>query len=115
MDKRNDSMTTSRSFKNATFHLTGWRLLHPIQLPGDLPVHLECHTLILNMIALRLSDAETSMSHFPANFKILLSSVHFVADNATNALASSATVKHTFNDEEEVIVIHNRWTPEEEE
>ena len=35
----------------------------------------------------------------------------FALDNATHALASSATAKPTFNVEEEVVVIHNGWTP----
>ena len=38
-----------------------------------------------------------------------------MADHASHALASSATVKPTFNDEEEVVVIRNGWTPKEEE
>ena len=39
----------------------------------------------------------------------------FVANNATHALASSATVNLTFNYKEEYLVIHSGWTPEEEE
>ena len=35
----------------------------------------------------------------------------FFADNAYHALAFSATAKPTFNFEEEVVVIHNGWTP----
>ena len=46
---------------------------------------------------------------------ILFINAHFVADNASHALASSATAKSTFNVEEEVVVIHNGWTPMEEE
>ena len=34
-----------------------------------------------------------------------------MADNATHALASSATAKPTLSVEEEVIVIRNGWTP----
>ena len=34
-----------------------------------------------------------------------------MADNASHALAFSDTVKSTFNDEEEVVVIRNGWTP----
>ena len=41
-------------------------------------------------------------------------SVHFVADNSTHVLAPTATEKHTFNDEEEDIVICNGWDPEKE-
>ena len=115
VDRRNTSRTTlSRSLKRSTFRLTGRRLLHPIELPCYLPVHLECHTLTPNMIALQLSDADTSILQRPAHFHIPLTSVHLVADNAARALASSATGKLTFNDEEEDIVICNGWTPEEE-
>ena len=39
---------------------------------------------------------------------------HFVVDNATHALASSATARPTFNVEEEDVVIRNGWTPKEE-
>ena len=38
-----------------------------------------------------------------------------MVDNATHALASSATAKPTFNVEEEDVVIRNGWTPKEEE
>ena len=115
MDKRNASRTTSsRSLKNATFHLTGCRFLHPTKLPGDLPVTLKCHILTLNMIELLLSDAviDTSMPQCHVHFKVLLTSVHFVAVNVTHALASSVTVRLTFNDDD--VVIRNGWTPEEE-
>ena len=37
-----------------------------------------------------------------------------MVDNATHALASSATAKPTFNVEEEDVVIRNGWTPKEE-
>ena len=37
-----------------------------------------------------------------------------MADNATHALASSATAKPTFNVEDEDVVIRNGWTPKEE-
>ena len=113
MDKRNASkITSSRSLQSATFLLTGWRLSHPTELPGDLPVPLECHTLTLNMIELQLSDAvtDTSMLQCSAQLRILLINAHFVADNASHALASLATVKPTFNVEEEVVVIRNGWT-----
>ena len=82
--------------------------MHLTELPGDLPMPLECHTLTLNMIALQLSDSRIA----PTHFRIPLTSVHFEADNATHALASSTTAKLKFNDEDEVIC--NGWTPEEE-
>ena len=50
-----------------------------------------------------------------AQFRILIINAHFVVDNATHALASSATAKPTFNVEEEDVVIRNGWTPNEEE
>ena len=74
MDKRNASrITSSRSLKSATFHFTGWRLSHPTELPGDLPVPLECHALTLNTIEQQLSDAvaDTSLLHCSAKFRIL--------------------------------------------
>ena len=110
MDKRNASrITSSRSLKGATFLLAGWRLSHPKELPGDLPVLLECHTLTMNTIVLQLSDI--SMLQCSAQFRILIINAHFIVDNATHALASSATAKPTFNVEEEVVVIRNGWTP----
>ena len=114
MDKTNASrITSSRSLKNATFILAGWILSHPTELPGDLPVPLECHTLTLNTIELQHSDAvaDTSMLQCSAQFRILFINANFVADNASHALASSATVKLTFYVEEEVVVIRNGWTP----
>ena len=108
-------ITSSRSLRSATFHLTGWRLLHQAELPGDLPVPLECHALTLDAIELQLSVADTSMLHCSAQFRILLINAHFVADNASHALASSATVMPTFNVEELFVVIRNGWTPKEEE
>ena len=60
---------------------------------------------------LQLSDADPSMLQCTADFKIPFINAHFVADNASHALASSATVKPTFNDEEKVVVIRNGWTP----
>ena len=71
----------------------------------------------LNTIVLQLSDTivDTSLPERPAIFQILLTSVHFVADNASHELASTATVRSTFNDEEEDAVIRNGWTPEEKE
>ena len=100
MDKRNTSrITSSRSLKSATFFLADWRLLHPKELPGDLHVPLECHTLTMNMIVLQLSDAvaDISMLQCSAQFWILIINAHFVANNATHVLVSSATVKPTFN------------------
>ena len=112
MDKRNASrITSSRSLKGATFLLAGWRLSHPKELPGDLPVLLECHTLTMNTTVLQLSDADISMLQCSAQFRILIINAHFVVDNATHTLASSATAKPTFNIEEEVVVIRNGWTP----
>ena len=112
VDRRNASrITSSRSSKSATFILTGWRLSHPKQLPVNLPVPLECHALALNITVLQLSDAvaDASMLQCCAQFRILFINAHFVADNVSHALASSATVKPTFNVEEEV-VIRNGWT-----
>ena len=114
MDKRNASrITSSRSLKSATFQLTGWRLSHQTELPGDLPVPLECNTLTMNTIELQLSDAvaDISMLQCSAQFQILFINAHFEADNASHALASSAAVRPTFNVEEEAVVIRNGWTP----
>ena len=47
-------------------------------------------------------------------FRIQFINAHIVADNASQALASSVTVKPSFNVEEEVDVIHNGWTSKEE-
>ena len=118
MDKRNASrITSSRSLKNATFHLTGWILSHQAELPGDLPVPLECHALTLNTIELQLSDAFAykCMLHCSAKFLSLFISAHFVADNASNAFASSATITPTFNIDEVVVVIRNGLTQREDE
>ena len=73
---------------------------------------LEFLALTLHMIELQLSDsvADTSMLQCSAQFRILFVNAHYVADNASHALASSATVNPTFNDEEEVVVIRNGWT-----
>ena len=67
------------------------------------------------LIVLQLSyaTADTSMPQCPAHFHIPFTSVHFEADNATQALASTATVKPTINGEEEDVIICNGWTPEE--
>ena len=46
-----------------------------------------------------------------AQFRILFINANFVADNASLALASSATVVPTFNLEKDVVVIRNGWTP----
>ena len=114
MDKRNASrITSSRTLEGATILLEGWRLSHPKELPGDLPVLLECHSLTMNTIGLRLSDAvaDIRMLQCSAQFRILIINAHFVVDNAAHALASSATAKLTFNVEEEDVVIRNGWTP----
>ena len=114
MDKRNASRITSNpSLKSATFLLAGWRLLHPTELPGDLPVPLECHTLTMNTVELQLSGAvaNISMLKCSAQFLILFINAHFVAQNASHALASSATARSTFNVNEEVVIIGNGWTP----
>ena len=114
MDKINASrITSSRSLKSATFLLAGWRISHPKELPGDLPVPLECHTLTMNTIVLQLSDAvaDNSMLQCSAQFRILIINAHSVADNAYHALATTASAKPTFNVEEEVVVIRNGWTP----
>ena len=116
MDKINASgITSSRSLKGATFLLAGWRFSHPKELPGDLPVLLDCHTLTMNTIVLQLSDAvaDISMLQCSAQFRIMFINAHFVVDNATHALASSATARPTFNVEEEDVVIRNGWTPKE--
>ena len=111
VDKINASrITSSRSLKSATFLLAGWRFSHPTELPGDLPVLLECHTLSMNMIKLQLSDAvaDISMLQCSAQFRILFINAHFVA---SHALASaSATLRPTLNIEEEVVVIRNGCT-----
>ena len=72
---------------------------------------LECHTSTMSSIERQLSDAvaDISMLQCSAQFLILLINAHFVADNASHALASSATVKPTLNVDEEV-VIRNGWT-----
>ena len=117
MDKRNASrITSSRSLKSSSFLLAGWRLSHSKELPGDLPVLLECQTLTMNTIVLQLSDAvaDISMHQCTAQFRILITNENLVVDNATHALASSATAKPTFNVEEEVVVIRNGWTPMKE-
>ena len=91
VDKRNASrITSSRSLKSATFLSTGWRLSHQTELPGYLPVPLECHTLTLNTIELQLSSAvaDTSMLQFLAQFRIQFIDAHIVAENASHALAS---------------------------
>ena len=100
--------------KKCNIPFAGWRLSHPKELPGDLPVLLECHTLTMNTIVLQLSDAvaDISMLMCSAQFWILIITAHFVADNATHTLASTA--KPSFNVEEEVVVIRNGWTPKKE-
>ena len=111
-DKRNVSrITSSRSLNNTTFLLADWRLSHPTELPGDLPVPLECHTLTMNTIELQLSDAVIIMLQCSAQFPILLINDHFVANIASYALTFPTTAKPTFNILEEVVVIRNGWTP----
>ena len=82
-----------------------------------LPLHvvLECHSLTMNTIVLQLSDAvaDISMLQCFVQFRILIINAHFVVDNATHALASSATARPTFNVEEEDVVIRNGWTPKD--
>ena len=92
--------------KSATFRLAGWRHSHQTELHENLPVPLACHAFTLNTIDLQLSDAvtDTSMLHCSAQFRIMFN-IHYVPDNASHALASSATVKPTLNVEEEVVVI----------
>ena len=70
-----------------------------------IPVPVECHILTLNVIALLLSDAiaHNSMAQLPDHFQIPLTSAHFVADKATHALVSTATVKATFRDERKTL------------
>ena len=67
----------------------------------------------MNTIVLQLSDAVADIITIKcsAKFLILFTNAHFVADNASQALASSATANPTFNVEEEVVVIRNGWTP----
>ena len=91
--------------------------MHQEELPDDLPVPLECHALKQNVFEMQLSDAvaDTSMLQCSAQILFLFINAHFVADNASHALASSATVKPTFNVEEEVFIICNGWTPKEKE
>ena len=66
----------------------------------------------MNTIVLQLSDAvaDISILQCSAQFLILFINAHFVVDNATHALVSSATAKPTFNVEEEDVVIRNGWT-----
>ena len=107
--KNASRITSSRSLKSATFLLAGWRLSHPT----DLHVPLECEDLTINTIELQLSDevADISMLQCLAHFLIQFINAHFVADNASHALASSDTARPTLNVEEEVVVIRNGWTP----
>ena len=117
VDKRNASIFTSRRlFKKCNIPYSKLETLALTELPGDLPMPLKCHTLTINTIELQLSDAvaDTSMLQCSAQLRILFISAHFVADNSSHALASSATAKPTFNFEEEVVVIRNGWTPKKE-
>ena len=58
---------------------------------------------------------DISILQCSAQFRILYIIAHYVADNASHSLASSATIKPTFNVEEEVVVIRNGWTPKKGE
>ena len=106
MDGINTSRTTS-SNTSTTLHLARWGLLHPTELPDDLHMPMGYYVLMLNTIVMQLT--ETSMSY------IQLTSVHFVADNATHALASTPTGILIFTNEEEDVVISNGWTLGERE
>ena len=72
---------------------------------------LECHTWTVNAIELQLPDtvavADINMLQCSAQLRILFINAHFAADNSSPELASSATVKPTFNVAEEVVVIRN--------
>ena len=59
------------TLRTETFLLAGWRLSHPTELPGDLHVPLECHTLTMNTIEMQLSDAvaDISMLQCSAQFR----------------------------------------------
>ena len=74
---------------------------------------LEYHALSLNAIELQLSDAvaDISMLQCSAKLRILFNNAHFVAVYASHTLASTASVEPIFDDEEEVVVIRNGWTP----
>ena len=65
--------------------------------------------------ALRRNRGNQHELHHPTHFKIRLTSVHFVADNATHTLVSTAKVKLIFKNEEEDVVIRNGRTPKEKE
>ena len=111
MDKINASrITSSRCLEGATFVLARWRLASNRATWRS--------TCAFGMsffddeydraAALRHSRRH---QHAPVLCLILFINAHFVADNASHALASSATAKPTFNIEEVVIVINNGWTP----
>ena len=70
----------------------------------------------MNTTVLQLSDAfaDISILQCSAQLRILIINAHFEVDNATHALASSATAKPTFNVEDEDVVIRNGWTPKKE-
>ena len=51
----------------------------------------------------------------PAHLQMPFTCAHIMAEDACHALAFTATLILTFNGEEEVVVIRNRWTPKEEE
>ena len=92
--QRNASwITSSRYIESETFLLAGWRLSHTTEFPGGLPVPLECQTFTMNGIELQFPDAvaDISMLQYSAQFRILFINVHFVADNASHALAYSTT------------------------
>ena len=100
--------------KKCNIALSRLETLAPNRATGDLPVPLECHTLTMNTIELQLSDADISMLQCSAQFRILFINAHFMADNASHALASSTTVRPTLNVDEEVVVIRNGWTPKKQ-
>ena len=73
----------------------------------------ECHASTMNTIELQVSDAVADISMLQCSDKFLIQFInaHIVADDASHALASSATAKPTFNFEEEVVVIRTGWSP----
>ena len=94
--------------KSATFHLTGWKLSHPTETwLSTCAIGMSCFDAEYDQAAGLRHQHTVVLLPIPDFFI----NAHFVADNASHALASSATVKPTFNDEEEVVVIHNGRTP----
>ena len=74
---------------------------------------ISCLDAEYNRVCNRNAIANTSMTHRPAHLSIPLTKAHFVANNATPTLASTATVKIRINDKEEDVIIQNGWSPEE--